>query len=347
MKFPPRRSSRVLPNNMTQRCHVLYAIRTNNVLALLKECSYEWIGVILLAAAGAALELVQPFQRVAFGTDLSIAYPHNEHETVPNWLLGVLGIALPIVVMCIVSLAFKRSVFDLHMSILGLAIALSFVLLLTQIVKVVTGSLRPDFLDRCQPIFVAGDPFKRVESCQGDPDVIKEGRKSFFSGHSSFSWAGLGFLSIYLSRHMNFRRAPLFPKYFIAILPLILAYLIAMSRVRDYWHRWQDIVVGAIVGFIVASVSYRQHCSIFEEIDQGYQGARETDRLATGMDRDERRMTTAMPPGDDAMTHSQNGDVRKNELVIPIDDKYPPDRRGSASSWTPMYPVGDSTSYSR
>ncbi|KNC97531.1 uncharacterized protein SPPG_07006 [Spizellomyces punctatus DAOM BR117] len=270
---------------MPARAHVLYAIHTNNLWHLIKECIWEWVAVVLLALAAALLELVQPFQRVAFASDISIAYPHK-NETVPSWLLAVLAVGVPVVFILVISLLFKRSVFDAHMSLLGLCVALAFTLLFTQVVKITTGGLRPDFLSRCKPVLVENDPLRMVAYCTGDEKEVKEGRKSFFSGHSSLSWAGLGFLALYLSRHLNFKRAPLAPKYIITILPIILAFLISISRVDDYWHRWQDVFVGGIVGAIVATYNYRYHCAIIEDVVQPHQrGAAETDRLATGVSR--------------------------------------------------------------
>ncbi|KAJ3049944.1 hypothetical protein HK097_009069 [Rhizophlyctis rosea] len=220
------------------------------------------VAVVLLAIGGALLELVPPYERVAFAFDLSIAYPLLK-ETVPNWLLGILAVALPIVVIVVVSLiATKKGErnYDLQTSLLGLATSLSFTLLLTQIVKVATGGLRPNFLARCQPVLDPNDTIlHRVLYCTGDYPIVKEGRKSFFSGHSSFSHASLVYLALYLSRHLNFRRPPIGLKYIICLLPLILAALIALSRVANYWHRWEDVTVGAVVGYGVALLSYRYH----------------------------------------------------------------------------------------
>ncbi|KAJ3297650.1 hypothetical protein HK104_000283 [Borealophlyctis nickersoniae] len=230
-------------------------------LGLCRVLIWEWLAAVALGVAGAALELVQPYERVAFGSDLNIAYPLVS-ETVPSWLLAILAAGVPLVIIVLVS-AFARGVpkiYDMHTSLLGLLTALAFTLLFTQIVKVAVGSLRPNFLARCVPVLDPNDPIlHRVLRCTGDPAIIKEGRKSFFSGHSSLGFAGLGYLSLYFSRHLNFSRPPIGIKYIICLLPLILATLIAISRVDNYWHRWQDVFVGAIVGMGVAILSYRYH----------------------------------------------------------------------------------------
>ncbi|KAJ3045649.1 hypothetical protein HDV00_007774 [Rhizophlyctis rosea] len=193
---------------------------------------------------------------------MDIAYPLIG-ETVPTWMLGIFTIPLPIIIILITAFSLRKSInvnYDLQTSILGLATSLAFTLVLTQIIKCATGSLRPDFLARCQPVYDPNDQIlHRVIACNGDYKTIKEGRKSFFSGHSSFSHAALVYVSLYLSRHLNFRRPPIALKYIICLLPLVLAALIALSRVANYWHRWEDIVVGGAVGYAIAILSYRYH----------------------------------------------------------------------------------------
>jgi phosphatidate phosphatase len=40
-------------------------------------------------------------------------------------------------------------------------------------------------------------------TCDGDPKVIREARKSFVSGHTSFSFYCATFLTVYLQTRLN------------------------------------------------------------------------------------------------------------------------------------------------
>uniref|UniRef100_A0A803KUU4 Phosphatidic acid phosphatase type 2/haloperoxidase domain-containing protein n=1 Tax=Chenopodium quinoa TaxID=63459 RepID=A0A803KUU4_CHEQI len=95
--------------------------------------------------------------------------------------------------------------------------------------------------------------------CSGDPAAIKEGHKSFPSGHTSWSFAGLGFLSLYLSGKIQvFDRRGHAGKLCVVFLPLLMAALVGVSRVDDYWHHWQDVFAGAILGLFISFVCYLQ-----------------------------------------------------------------------------------------
>ena len=66
------------------------------------------------------------------------------------------------------------------------------------------------------------------------------------------SFAGLGFLSLYLSgKCQAFDRKGHVAKLCIVILPLLVASLVGVSRVNDYWHHWQDVFAGAVLGIIL------------------------------------------------------------------------------------------------
>jgi membrane-associated phospholipid phosphatase len=71
------------------------------------------------------------------------------------------------------------------------------------------------------------------------------------------SFAGLGFLSWYLAGKITvFDRRGHVAKLCVVLLPLLVAALIAISRVDDYWHHWQDVCTGGFLGTCSATASY-------------------------------------------------------------------------------------------
>uniref|UniRef100_A0A0D3EST0 Phosphatidic acid phosphatase type 2/haloperoxidase domain-containing protein n=2 Tax=Oryza TaxID=4527 RepID=A0A0D3EST0_9ORYZ len=177
---------------------------------------YDWIVLVLLVVVDGILNIIEPFHRFV-GSDMmtDLRYPMKDN-TVPFWAVPIIGIIGPMII--ITGIYFKkRNVYDFHHAILGLL----FSVLIT---AVITDAIKDG----------AYDNFTTGVLCHGKASVIKEGHKSFPSGHTSWSFAGLGFLSWYL------------------------AALVAVSRVDDYWHHWQDVFTGGILGLVVSSFCYLQ-----------------------------------------------------------------------------------------
>jgi len=135
---------------------------------------------------------------------------------------------------------------------------------LTDIVKLCVGRPRPDFVYRCWPDGVVPENAFDSEylNCTGNPEVVLEGRKSFPSGHSSFSFSAWGFVFFYLSGKLGTfhctRPSPTW-KLLLPLVFLVVPMTIAISRTADYHHHWQDVVVGSLLGLSVVWMVYRQH----------------------------------------------------------------------------------------
>ncbi|TKW22385.1 hypothetical protein SEVIR_4G225000v4 [Setaria viridis] len=220
---------------------------------------FDWIVLVLLVATYAVLGLIQPFHRfVAEDMMATLRYPMKDN-TVPGWAVPIIAIVVPMVFVIGIYMK-RRNVYDLHHGILGLLFSVLITAILTVAIKDAVGRPRPDFFWRCFPDGVpkynniTGDVM-----CHGNPSVIKEGHKSFPSGHASGSFAGLGFLSWYLAGKIKvFDRRGHVAKLCIVLLPLLLASMVAVSRVSDYWHHWQDVFAGGVLGLVVASFCYLQ-----------------------------------------------------------------------------------------
>ncbi|CAH2217915.1 jg13745 [Pararge aegeria aegeria] len=114
---------------------------------------------------------------------------------------------------------------------------------------------RPDFFYRCFPCGVAS---KQLHCLIKVHDVV-EGRKSFPSGHTSFAFCSLGFLSLWLYGKLKTAFRNLRVEIF-CMLPLALATLIGVSRCCDNHHHWEDVVAGGILGFSSSYFCYKVYC---------------------------------------------------------------------------------------
>ncbi|KAG0278933.1 hypothetical protein BGZ96_002141 [Linnemannia gamsii] len=239
---------------------------------LFKSYCKDWTLVLIVLVAFSIIDQLEPFHRQFSVRDITIQHPFAKQETVPVWLLLTLSFLLPMVTVGVIAVFQRRSYTDLHNGLLGLFLAQSLVLIVTDSIKIAVGRPRPDFLDRCLSLYdnaYAGTPLDQLNdpvnllsnsSICTRTELLRDGFKSFPSGHSSFSFGGLGFLSMYLAGklHLFDERGHIY-KSLVVLAPMILAALIATSRVADYRHHWQDVTAGSFIGFFFAVFAYRQY----------------------------------------------------------------------------------------
>lgn len=152
------------------------------------------------------------------------------NETVPTWLLVVCSTAIPVVLIAIIAIIFvpgatvpkgtpksliwKRKLWELHTGWLGLALSLISAWFITNGMKNLFGKPRPDLLSRCQPdianvanyvvggianISSSGQLVSAAICTNPDKNVLDDGFRSYPSGHSSSSAAGLIYLSLFIA----------------------------------------------------------------------------------------------------------------------------------------------------
>ena len=215
----------------------------------------DWIIGLLALGTAFSLELAHPVERIVI-IDETIQYPYIPHDTIPAYYLLLIGVVAPAILSYLfLRYYFKARRYQIHITILGLVLAVGFTYLFTNIIKLSAGRLRPDFLSRCHPA-----QNTTVFSCTGNAKLVREGRKSFPSGHTSYSFAGMGYLSLVLLGHFTIPSlAGRSLKILVVSLPLLLASFIGLSRIFDYRHHWQDVLGGAVLGLSVAYVTYRQY----------------------------------------------------------------------------------------
>ncbi|XP_072026979.1 phospholipid phosphatase 4-like [Amphiura filiformis] len=183
--------------------------------------------------------------------------PVARPDTIPTVTLFTIVVTVPLAVILIFTII-RRDKLDCQQALLALTLTLVLNGVVTNTIKLLVGRPRPDFLFRCFPDGKITNDMK----CTGNSREIIEGRKSFPSGHSSWSFSSLGFTSMYLASKLHCFESQGRGKSWRLCLsgaPLLAAIMIAITRTSDYRHHWQDIVVGSILGFCIMLICYKQY----------------------------------------------------------------------------------------
>ncbi|KAF2114812.1 phosphatidic acid phosphatase type 2/haloperoxidase [Lophiotrema nucula] len=223
----------------------------------------DYVGLAILVTGYIVIQFfAEPFHRMFSLDNLSIQYPHAEVERVPvSWLFIYAG-GVPLGVLVFWSLAFRPGTHKAHVTILGWFISLLLTLFITDLIKNAVGRPRPDLIARCKP--EKGTPDHELvtfEVCtEQNHHVLHDGWRSFPSGHSSFSFSGLGYLALFLAGQCHvFRPRTDLARVLLALAPLLGAALIAISRCEDYRHDVYDVTTGSLLGLLVAYYTYRRY----------------------------------------------------------------------------------------
>ncbi|KAM7410320.1 hypothetical protein PAMA_001659 [Pampus argenteus] len=214
---------------------------------------------------------VRPYQRGFYCSDSSLKYPYK-NSTIRSSVLTSVGLTLP-AVSIVIGECFR--IHQLHVGpksfvgnpyvaalykqmgvfIFGCAISQSF----TDIAKVSVGRMRPHFLDVCKPDFSTINcslGYITEYTCLGKDSDVQEARKSFFSGHASFSMYAMLYLAFYLQSRFTWRGARLL-RPLLQFTLLMMAFYTGLSRVSDHKHHPTDVLAGFVQGALVA------YCIVF------------------------------------------------------------------------------------
>lgn len=196
---------------------------------------------------------------------------HEQDIIVNNALLVVLGIIVPFSLQIILSKTRFGRRGDTHSALCVYFVSLGITLLVTELVKLFCGYLRPIFYEVCKPNAT-------FDECTEEEHTL-DARKSFPSGHSSLCFCGLTILTLYQSRRFGVtsirvckqrvltdgtiqkntgfktvRRDVVTLYRFISVLslwPMAIAVFVAASQVAVNKHFPADVVGGAVLGTAV------------------------------------------------------------------------------------------------
>jgi membrane-associated phospholipid phosphatase len=156
----------------------------------------------------------------------------------------------------------------------GLGFAQSAANLFQLLCKIIVGSPRPHFYVVCRPAPWLRDAtstgyghiYHTRDICANPNSSDRElaiAMTSFPSGHSVAAFAGFGYLALWINTKFADDKRSLW-RLGLVITPVMLAGMMAWSKIADYWHHPIDVVAGAIIGCIFAYVVFRyQYSSVW------------------------------------------------------------------------------------
>ena len=230
-------------------------------------------------------KIVTPFAQPFSLNNLSLQYPYADPERIPIWLALVISGLFPAGVIALYTMVldglfshhrrttrtrtkytFWDRVWELNCGWLGLLLSQGAAFVITGSLKNLIGKPRPDIIARCKPdqakvtALAAFTLATKALCTEKDEAIMQDGFRSFPSGHSSSSFAGLFYLSLYLAAklHVLDQRGEVW-RTFIVLVPTLAAACIAGSRIMDARHHPFDVIFGSILGVLVAWASYRQY----------------------------------------------------------------------------------------
>ncbi|PVU93997.1 hypothetical protein BB559_003108 [Furculomyces boomerangus] len=192
-----------------------------------KKRAFDWIGIILALFILGAFEIYIPNNERLFSlNDPTIIYPHtpSSKQTITGPVLLILSFGVPTLVFVLFGII-NTDLNEFYNSFTSFCLAHINTLLFTLLIKKVAGRPRPDFISRCKPdTNITPNSLKLYDKSictQTNQEILAQGFKSFPSGHSSTTF-------------------------------------VSVSRSTDYWHHWQDILAGMLIGIISGYVGFQK-----------------------------------------------------------------------------------------
>ncbi|TFK39833.1 lipid phosphate phosphatase 1 [Crucibulum laeve] len=218
----------------------------------------DWLFVTLIWLLSFVVSSTPVFERDFSPHDPLISHPHKPNQ-IGSLLNNTIALYVPILLILIWG-TIRRSLREIHHGAIAVFASRGLARLITEFVKHRVGRLRPDFLARCKWSKALGE-------CTGKIDKILDGRKSFPSGHSSTAFSGMVVLSLWLAgqtaawcfhapKSAASWRSSRMGAFALTLLPLFWATYVALTRVEDYRHHKEDVIVGSLIGILTASICY-------------------------------------------------------------------------------------------
>lgn len=231
---------------------------------------FRWAFTVMVALMAFLIgQFGTPYCKGFYWNDESINMPYAYQEIFPNWSLVPIVIVPVIVQGAIIFFAPRKNfmfpiganttprrqlLLELNSWALIQAQALMLQLMFVDTMKLYAGRHRPDYLARLQMAGVTNPNQSGIQfQCElMSNSIVRQGSLSFPSGHSSTSFAAMVPFTVFLMHYFRPWIHGCIVRLVLSLLPLYLAFFVAVSRTRDNRHHFSDILAGSIIGVFAA-----------------------------------------------------------------------------------------------
>lgn len=146
--------------------------------------------------------------------------------------------------------------------------------LITQCTKLFIGRLRPYFIDVCRPVstingsqydfyamtdcsmlhnvFITDYECRLSNKSEKLLNMVEQTQMSFFSAHTTLITYSIIYICFLINDRINISNLYSFKILLLYMSLGIFAIWIGYTRIDDHWHHWEDVLVGYLVGVVVA-----------------------------------------------------------------------------------------------
>ncbi|RVD91808.1 PAP2-like phosphatidic acid phosphatase [Tubulinosema ratisbonensis] len=186
---------------------------------------------------------------------LKYSYYRNNNpfkeETIPMWYIYTFYIIVPCILFGIVFILKDFTYKNVFLIVFFYLFTHSAITCTCEVLKILVGEKRPDFLARCKPL---------GGTCTGIKKEITEGKKSFPSGHTASAFGGSVFfiftLHTFILKNSVNKFVNITITFLIGFVLLSLSSYVGYTRIIDNRHFLHDVIGGGIIGSTYAIVNY-------------------------------------------------------------------------------------------
>ncbi|CAH8607855.1 unnamed protein product [Heterobilharzia americana] len=219
--------------------------------------------IVTLIVINTVLQNIDPYRMGYFPQDESIKKPYKS-STISSTILYIVSALLIVITIIVGEVVFglktlkttRRKIpvilYPIYDSLIVAFFGYFATIGLTDVGKVAFGRLRPNFVDACQPSNLVNTSLGFISDYTCSKSNARPLMKSFPSGHTSVAIYSAIFLCLYIQ--LRFAHYRIFPgiRIIVQMIFLALGLVVSYSRIIDNKHHWSDVLVGGLLGFLLA-----------------------------------------------------------------------------------------------